>query len=181
MRKYTKYLRELINATLVFVSIFILIFFFLGQLLEITGDSMSPTFKTGEQILAEKVSIKFEDIKRNDIVIFKGETNKNILVIKRVIGLPGETMQLKDSKVYINGNILKEGYLASNTLTSEGKILKSGLDYKIPSDSYVVLGDNRSSSTDSRDWGFLKKEDIIGKVFLVYFPLADIKLVTNPK
>ncbi len=181
MRKYTKYLKELINAALVFVSIFILIFFFLGQLLEITGDSMTPSFKNGEQILAEKVSIKFEGIKRDDIIIFKGETNKNILVIKRVIGLPGETIQFKDSKVFINNSALKEDYLSANTLTIEGKILKNDIEYKIPSDSYVVLGDNRSSSTDSRDWGFLRKEDIIGKAFLVYFPLTDIKLVINPK
>ena len=107
--------------------------------------------------------------------------NKNILVIKRVIGLPGETIQFKDSKVFINNSALKEDYLSANTLTIEGKILKNDIEYKIPSDSYVVLGDNRSSSTDSRDWGFLRKEDIIGKAFLVYFPLTDIKLVINPK
>lgn len=181
MKRYTKYIKELVNATIVFVSIFILLFFFLGQLLEITGDSMYPTFKNGEQILAEKISIKFEDIKRTDIIIFKGETNKNILVIKRIIGLPGEIIQLKNSGVYINGSILNEAYLTPNTLTAEGKVLKNGVEYKIPSDSYVVLGDNRKSSTDSRDWGYIKKEDIVGKAFLVYFPLSEIKLVTNPK
>ena len=142
---------------------------------------MYPTFKSGEQILAEKASIKFESIKRSDIIIFKGITNKNILVVKRVVGLPGETIQFKNSKVYINNELLKEDYLASNTSTVDGKFLKNNIEYKIPIDSYVVLGDNRSGSTDSRDWGFLKKEDVVGKSFLVYFPLSDIKLVINPK
>ena len=142
---------------------------------------MYPTFKSGEQILAEKASIKFKSIKRSDIIIFKGITNKNILVVKRVVGLPGETIQFKNSKVYINNELLKEDYLASNTSTVDGKFLKNNIEYKIPIDSYVVLGDNRSGSTDSRDWGFLKKEDVVGKSFLVYFPLSDIKLVINPK
>ena len=128
---------------------------------------MYPTFKSGEQILAEKASIKFESIKRSDIIIFKGITNKNILVVKRVVGLPGETIQFKNSKVYINNELLKEDYLASNISTVDGKFLKNNIEYKIPADSYVVLGDNRSGSTDSRDWGFLKKEDVVGKLTLL--------------
>src|SRR3990167_5041170 len=105
--KLSKYLKESTNVLLIFFSIFVLTFFFLGQLLQITGDSMYPTFKSGEQILAEKASIKFESIKRSDIIIFKGITNKNILVVKRVVGLPGETIQFKNSKVYINNELLK--------------------------------------------------------------------------
>jgi signal peptidase I len=116
---------------------------------------MLPTFQDGEQIIAEKVSVRFEPLKRSDIAIFKHPANPDKLVIKRVVGLPGDSFELISGKVFIDGQNLSETYLTVNMITQGGKFIKENTEYKIPSDSYIFLGDNRLNSR-SRDWGLKK-------------------------
>lgn len=181
VRKYGKIviknLVELFELTVIGVVVVAVAYIFAGQLLRVTGDSMLPNFHDGEQIVAEKVTVKFENLKRNDIVIFQHPTNPDKLVIKRVIGLPGETMELQNGKILIDGKILDEPYLAEETRTLTGNYIKENVVYTIPADSYIFLGDNRSNSSDSRDWGPISKNNIVGKAFLVYYPFNELGLV----
>jgi signal peptidase I len=172
-----KNLVDLFELLIIGTVVFALTYIFAGQLLRVTGDSMLPNFHDGEQIIAEKVTVKFENLKRDDIVIFEHPTNPDRLVIKRVIGLPGETIELENGKVFIDGKMLNEPYLTTETKTLTGNYIKDNVAYKIPADSYIFLGDNRTNSTDSRDWGPINKSLVVGKAFLVYYPFNELGLV----
>lgn len=168
---------DLVEYAIIGGAVFLLSYIFVGQLLRVTGDSMIPNFHDGEQIIAEKVSIKFEDLKRGDIVIFKHPSDDEKLIIKRVIGLPNESAKIIEGKVYINDNLLDEPYLANDTNTLPGKVFKDNAEVLIPENSYMLLGDNRSNSTDSREWGFVKKDGIVAKGFVVYYPLSKVRII----
>jgi signal peptidase I len=155
------------------------VYFFLGQLYEVIGESMEPNFHDQEQLIAEKLSAKFGNLERGDVVIFKRPGEENRLLIKRIVGLPEEKVMLKDGYVYINGEYLQEPYVPEGMMTREMRILESGFEYTIPVDSYMVLGDNREQSTDSREWGFVKSENIIGRAILVYYPLKNLRFVQD--
>ena len=133
-----------------------IIYLFLGQLCEVSGNSMLPNFNNKEQLISESLSVKLKDLKRGDVIVFESPLENNKLLIKRVIGLPEENFKIVDGKVYINGNLLnEESYLQSNEYTFVEKYFENNIEYQIPNDSYVVLGDNRDESTDSRVGGTL--------------------------
>jgi len=150
---------------------------FLGQLLIVTGDSMYPTLKNDEQIIGEKISLNFKDPERGEIVIFK-HPKQNILIIKRIVGIPGETIELVDGKIYIDNKLLEEPYL-TNQNTKPGKYIKENIEYKIPENSYLLLGDNRLESADGREWGFLPRENITARAFIVYYPAKSFRIIRN--
>jgi len=150
---------------------------FLGQLLVVTGDSMYPTLEDEEQIIGERISLNFEEPKRGEIVIFKHPT-VNILLIKRIIGLPGETVKISNGKVYINNKILAEPYL-KNQNTKPGEYVKENTEYEIAENSYFLLGDNREESADGRKWGFLPRESITANALLVYSPVKNFRIIRN--
>jgi signal peptidase I len=168
-------LLDFLELAFISTAVILLVFIFVGQLLQINGDSMYPTFKNNEQLVLEKLSIKFSSPKRGEIVIFRNPKTPDVLVIKRVIGLPGETFELSNGAVYINGDALDEPYLAKDIKTTTGRTFEEGQVYTIPQDSYVVLGDNRTMSTDSREWGFLNSSFIVGRVLFVYYPLKNFR------
>ena len=118
-------------------------------------------------MILNKINYKFTDIKRFDIVVVKTENNK---IIKRVIGLPGETLKYEDNVLYINGQEVKESYLKEKT--EDFNINELGYK-KIPQDCYFVMGDNRDNSNDSRIIGCVKREQIKGKTSLVIFPFKN--------
>lgn len=131
------------------------------------GSSMNPNFINNTSYSVDRNYYRTNDPKRGDVVLLiEQATNGPIEVIKRIIGLQGEKIQIKDGQVYINGNILPEPYIMkekSTNLYSEN-IIKEGQAIDIPPNQYFVMGDNREHSSDSRDWGLLKKENIIGKL-----------------
>ncbi len=172
-------INEYLQIILIFLMVFTIVYLFIGQLFEVTGDSMFPTFKDKEQIIAEKISVNFTHLKRGDIIIFKNPYEGNKLLIKRVIALPEETFQIKETHVLINNNQLSEPYLNEDVATFGKASLKEEVEYKVPSGSYIVLGDNREQSTDSREWGYVKSENIVGKVALVYYPLKNLRIIQN--
>src|SRR4030066_2024699 len=155
MKNLTKTIIDLIELTLIGVLVFVLIYLFTGQLLEITGDSMEPNYHNKEQILAEKVSTKLQPPRRGEVIVFISPQDSNKLLIKRVIGLPGEKVKISNGNVYINGKKLNETYLASEAKTAGGKAIIEDTEYAIEPNSYVVMGDNRGFSNDSRNWGSL--------------------------
>jgi signal peptidase I len=170
---------DLIEVALICAVVFFLVYLFIGQLLEVTGDSMFPNFHDKDQVLAERLSTKFVEVLRGEVVIFKHPQDPNKLLIKRVVGLPGEKIRLSNGLVYINDIALDEPYLALGVKTSQEQFFQEGIEYKIPSDSYVMLGDNRPKSTDSREWGYVSKDTIVGRAVLIYYPIQRIKLISR--
>lgn len=149
-----------LNIDLIPSYIFIFIFLFIARPVSVFGTSMYPTLNDGEHIIIEKISLQFKEPERYDIMVFKSdELNKNL--IKRIIALPGETVYINDSKIYVNGKVLDESY-------GNEKILYSGIADKeitLGKNEYFVLGDNRNASMDSRDEkiGIVNFKQFIGR------------------
>lgn len=176
--KFTVFLLDLIEISFIAVAVFVLVWAFVGQPLEITGDSMEPTLHNQEQIISEKISGNFSELKRGQIVVFKHPDRPDVLVIKRVVGLPQEKLEIKDGGVYINDNLLEEPY-TKGEVTYGSEVIHSNVNIIIPSDHYVLFGDNRSNSTDSRKWGTIPEEDIVGRGFIVFYPITNIRIIDS--
>ncbi len=159
----------------------------------IPSGSMENTIMTHSRVIGSRLSYLSSDPQRGDIVIFKYPVDEDILYIKRVIGLPGETVEIRDGKIYINGSqeALEEDYLPE-----EWTYCNDGYYFQVPEGSYLMLGDNRNVSLDARFWSeealkagmastseealsytYVAKDKILAKAFLVYWPLSDIKLL----
>lgn len=179
VRKFYQYVFDSIEVIIIGLTIFIVVYLFVGQLLEVTGESMYPTFLDKEQILAEKISLQFKPPERGEIVIFKHPEEQNKLLIKRIIGLPGETILVSEGMIYINGIPLDEPYLVDNVITVGNKSIQDGVEYKIPNYTYVLMGDNREKSSDSRVLGAVKEDLIIARAMYVYFPLQNARKIVH--
>ncbi|PKM58461.1 MAG: signal peptidase I [Firmicutes bacterium HGW-Firmicutes-3] len=131
----------------------------------IPTSSMEETIMTGDRVIAARLAYITSEPERGDIVVFKNPDDKSILYVKRIIGLPGEEVIIKDENIYINGVLLEEEYILEAIRGEFGP-------YTVPNSKYFMLGDNRNGSKDSRVWNntYLEKEDIIGKVIFRYFP-----------
>ena len=145
------------------------------------GSSMEPNFETKERILVDRVSKIFKpDYERGEVIVFKPEGTPKHL-IKRVIGLPGDVFKIYDCKIYIsreNGRyILDEYYLPEDTCTRGGSQIFEGRSFKLGETEYVVLGDNRGVSLDSRSIGIVSKNDIVGRVVFRFWPIDKIGFV----
>lgn len=141
----------------------------------VVGSSMEPNFYTGERILVEKVTRHFSPYKRGDIVVLHPPGNDNIDYIKRIVGVPGDVVKIVDCKVYIKSGeesyLYEEDYLSDGICTLGGTKIKDGRSFKIEEDSFLVLGDNREKSLDSRAFGLVTKDRILGKVVFRFWPL----------
>lgn len=170
-----------ILETVVFIgSLFIVVYLFILAPNQVKGTSMEPTFHSGEYILTSKVTYKFRPMQRGDVVVFKSLANPDIDYIKRVIGLPGDTIEVRGSDVYVNGKLLEEGYISDRTNLWEGGFLRDNEPVRVPEDEIFVMGDNRPHSSDSREFGFVPIQNIIGQVFYRYFPSDKIGAIDNP-
>lgn len=181
LKKLGAFLYETTQTIVIFLSIFVFIYFFAAQPHQVQGDSMLPNFLSGEYILTDKITYRFNEPKRGDIIVFKAPNNPRKDYIKRIIGLPGETISLKNSTIYIDEKPLTETYLEPNEKITAGAYLKSEKAIKIEPNQYFVLGDNRDQSQDSRTWGPISQNKIIGRVFFSYWPLNTIGKVEAVK
>ena len=181
LKKIYSFFLDTMQTILLAASIFLVIYIFIMRPFQVSGESMFPTFKNKEYILTNLFILRFEPTHRGDVIVFKAPKNIEKDFIKRVIGAAGDTVQLKDGFVYVNDLLLDESaYLASDVRTYGGSFLKDGEPIVVPNDNYFVMGDNRMYSSDSREWGFLPKKDIIGVSFFVYWPVNTIRKVINP-
>lgn len=173
---------DIIETVVVAAAIFVVVYLFLLQPHQVKGASMEPNFHDLEYILTDKITYRFSEPRRGDIIIFKAPPNPEIDFIKRIIALPGEKIEIKNSKITIynsekpGGFTLSEPYeimepIIGGTRLPEGKI------FEVPKDSYFVLGDNRTHSLDSREWGEVPKSAIIGKAWLRYWPISKFSFV----
>lgn len=168
----------LILGLLLFGSNLIMTFIFASE--KIQGQSMEPNFSDDDRVL----SIRIKPLRRGDIVIFESPKDPDKFYVKRVIGMPGDTVEYKNDQLYINGQIQKEKYLKqfhesnqdnskkSSLLTKDFTLKKILNKDRVPPNSYFVLGDNRIVSEDSRNYGFVKRSSIIGIVFIRYWPIG---------
>lgn len=154
---------------------FIIIWYFVLSPRAIDGISMYPFLQNNDFILVYKLQYLTKDPQRGDVVVFKHSETQDY--IKRVIGLPGETVTVQNGSVYINGKALVETYLDSAVRTQPESTIREGVPYKIPENQYVLMGDNRPYSTDSREFGAVEKDFIEGRALLVWFPPEDGKLI----
>jgi signal peptidase I len=178
---------EIVKIFLLALIIITPIRVFLFQPFFVQGASMEPNFKNGEYLIVNELGYKktdlklttihpFKDIERGDVIIFRYPNNPKQFFIKRVIGLPGEEVVIKKGDVYVyneensKGFEVKEDYLPEEIMTTgQGK-------YNIDENEYFVMGDNRSHSSDSRSWGPITVDDVIGKVFIRAWPIGEAKV-----
>ncbi len=165
--------KEIISTILFILAVLLgtyLLITFVGQRTSVSGSSMEPTLSNNDQLILDKISYRFSEPKRFDIIVFPFQYKENTYYVKRVIGLPGETVQIDlEGNIYINGEILEEDY-------GKEKINFPGLAVEpitLGDDEYFVMGDNRNNSSDSRDpsVGNIRRSNIIGKAWVRIWPL----------
>ncbi len=157
---------------IIFIALIILIIVYIVSLQQVVGNSMNYTLNDRDVVILNKAKYAFFDIEYGDIVSVK--FNEGNYMVKRVIGLPGDTVQILNNKLFINGEIYEESYLDDKLSISEDfKMEHIGYD-EIPNNMYLVLGDNRGDSVDSRTLGLVKKEDIVGEVIFRLYPFNKI-------
>jgi signal peptidase I len=151
----------------IFETLLIAVVLFLGinavsARIRVDSYSMEPTLQKGNFVIVNKLAYQFGSPQRGEIAVFRYPPNPSEQYIKRIIGLPGEHVRINAGQVTINDEILTEPYLQDSTLR--------GGEWQVPADSYFMLGDNRNNSSDSRVWGMVPAENLIGKATLVYWP-----------
>lgn len=154
---------------------------FVAEARYIPSGSMEPTLQINDRLIIEKLSYHFGDPQRGDVVVFSPtqaleDRNFKDAFIKRVIGLPGETIVVENGQVYVDGKPLSENYIAQGEDTQVGMCFPNDIPYleepvTIPADSYLVLGDHRNNSYDSRCWGVVPRDKIIGRAVVRFWPL----------
>lgn len=159
-------LKELIPYVII-ILVVVLIRTFLFTPIKVNGNSMDDTLHDGDTMILNKISMKLNGIKRFQIVVIK---TSDTYLIKRIIGLPGETIEYKNGKLYINDKEYKDPYYKDDNTGNFEKVI-------IPEGYYYVMGDNRSVSIDSRIIGVVNEQDILGVTNLILFPLSDFGLV----
>lgn len=159
--------KEIFQTALISLGIFLFVYIFLVQPHRVKGESMIPNFQDGELLLTEKVSYRFGEPQRGDVVVFEAPVGRQVDFIKRIIGLPGDRVEIRGGSVTVNGVKLTETYISTITAGDE--------DIKLGEDEYLVLGDNRPASSDSRVFGSIKRSSIRGRVWFVYWPFIESK------
>ena len=170
-RGVVRFVRELLETILPALLIALLINVFVGQATRVEGQSMEPNLHSEQRLVVEKLSYRFHGPQRFDIVVLKVPSQGEELLIKRVIGLPGETVEVRDGRVYIDGNLLDEPF--TEDTTSPGRDTK----ITVPPLHIFVMGDNRDRSNDSRSFGPVPIDNVVGRAWLSYWPPEQIGLV----
>lgn len=170
LRNITEFIKD--ASKYIIVIIFVLLFFiFVIGLQQVIGPSMNPTLNEGDIIITNKFIYRFKSIERNDVVVISQDEK---YMIKRIVGLPGEKVEYQNNDVLINGKAYKETF--TNSETEDFTIQDLGYDV-IPEDMYLVLGDNRENSLDSRTFGLISKNQIIGKAWIKIWPISKMKII----
>jgi signal peptidase I len=162
--------RDAMETLLPAALIAILINLFLAQATRVYGQSMEPSLHTDQRLVVEKLTYRLHGPRRGDIIVLRLPDRPDELLIKRVIGLPGERVEIRDGFVFVDGVRLREPYLAHGTSGSMASEV-------VPPLEVFVLGDNRAASNDSRAFGMVRMSDIVGRAWLSYWPLTQFKVV----
>ncbi|HNV45378.1 signal peptidase I [Candidatus Woesebacteria bacterium] len=173
---------DLVETVAISLSIFLVIYLFLMQPHQVNGQSMLPNFQDGEHVMTDKISYKFREPMRGEVVVFHAPPAAGCVegtgcdFIKRIIAVPGDKVAVHDNAIWINGQKLPEPYIPDDFEILPGRATLNEEIYLGP-DEYFVSGDNRPHSSDSRFWGPITKDEIVGRVFLRYWPISEIELI----
>ena len=172
-----KSILRLLGTILIAVAFAFVLIMCVGERTKVSGHSMEPHLHDHDQVLLDKLTYRFRDPKRYEIIVFPYKYEENTYYIKRIIGLPGETVQVKNGEVYIDGEILGEDYGAE--AMEDAGIASEPIE--LGTDEYFVLGDNRNHSSDSRDpsVGVLRREDLIGRAWIRIYPFDEMGFVVH--
>ncbi len=181
MKSFLYAIWEIMEVALIALIAVLVIRYFFVQPFLVSGASMEPTFSGGDYLLIDEISYRFREPSRGEVVVFKYPGNESIYYIKRIIGLPGEKIEIKNGKIVVFNNKHSEGIVLSekylpfglNTTGKEESVV-------IGSDEYFVLGDNRNFSFDSRSWGALQKNELVGLVRLRLWPPNEVMAFEKP-
>ncbi|MFA7468660.1 MAG: signal peptidase I [Desulfotomaculaceae bacterium] len=171
-KKQKSALLEILESVAIAVLLAVLIRMFLFQPFIIPSESMYPTLQISDRIMVNKLSYHLGDPGRGDVIVFKYPMDPSRDFVKRLIAVGGETIEVRDNVIYINGNAVSEEYLPPDLIMNGdfGPV-------EVPPGTYFMMGDNRNSSEDSRSWGMLPEENIIGKAVVIYWPVNRIGLL----
>jgi signal peptidase I len=184
-RKIAQFVLDTIQAIVLALSIFIIVYLFLFQPHQVKGSSMYPNFNNGEFLLTNKISYRFGVPQRGDVIVFKAPLSEpcseiECEYIKRIIALPGERVRVDNGQILVDGEALNEShYLSKEVITAAGAFLGEGTERVIPENYYLALGDNRPLSRDGREFGPVPRQSIVGKAWLRYWPPPKLGFVKH--
>lgn len=171
--KKENFLWEIFEALVIAIVLAAVIRFFIFQPFYIPSSSMEPTLVPGDRIIVNKFLYRFTEPARGDVVVFKYPKDPKRDFIKRIVGLPGDTLEIRNSMLYVNGELVEEPYLSPGiTFPDFGPV-------QIPADAYYTFGDNRNNSEDSRFWGEVPAENMLGKAVVIYWPLSRLGIIQD--
>ncbi|WP_149403368.1 signal peptidase I [Dictyobacter arantiisoli] len=166
--KQYRLIREIIETIILTILMFVVINLAI-QNYDVDGPSMEPSLHNQERIVVDKVSYHFRSPSRGDVIVFVAPPDPALDYVKRIIALPGDTLTIKGTTVIVDNAVLKETYVADGY---QGNPYQPIINQRVPANDYFVMGDDRKNSSDSRDWGFVPRQNIIGRATLVYWPLG---------
>lgn len=179
LRSLWLFFLDFLETIVVSLAIFAVVYVFLFQPHQVDGRSMEPNFHNGEYILTDKISYRLHSPNRGDVVVFHSPQDERVDFIKRIIAVPGDTLKLAGGYVYLNGQRLEEPYINDPGQVLSGRYLREGDEIKVPEDQYLVMGDNRLHSSDSREWGFVTSAELVGRAFFRYWPISDFGTIST--
>lgn len=168
-------IREYAESFAIAIVLALFIIFFVAQSFLVQGSSMEPSLHDGERLLVDKVSYRFREPRRGEIVVFAYPQDPRRKFIKRIIGLPGDVVEIRNRQLYVNGESVEEGYI-------RGPMYQPFGPYTVPQGTVWVLGDNRNNSEDSRfaDVGPVPFERLVGRALFIYWPFGETGIVDVP-
>ncbi len=161
---------EILQTLIMAVILYFLIDTVVGRV-RVENISMQPTLHEGEFVLVNKLAYRLGDFQRGDIIVFHYPRNPAEDYIKRVIGLPGDTVVVENEHVIVNGQVLDEPYISAPPLYTSS--------WTIPEDQIFVLGDNRNQSSDSHSWGFVPFPNVVGRALIIYWPIDELRILNE--
>ncbi len=183
-QKILDWVLDFVETVVSSLAIFFVIYIFIVQPHQVHDHSMDPNFRTGEYLLTEKITYRFREPQRGEVIIFKAPLNAcigdNCDYIKRIIGIPGDSGSGVAGHSHLNGELLDESeYLSDSVITNAADYTAGEREITLGADQYFVCGDNRAQSSDSRAWGPIEKKTIIGRAFFSYWPTATFGLIKH--
>jgi signal peptidase I len=179
--KIKNFFLEVVETIVVSAVVVLFIYYFVASVEVVLGPSMEPNFYSGERILVDRITGKGDSFKRGDVVVFYPPNDGSKHYIKRIVGIPGDVFKIMNCKIVISREgkhyVLSEDYLPEGVCTEAGSQIREGRSIKIGEGQYVLLGDNRDNSLDSRNIGLIDEKRFVGRVVFILWPLSRIGFV----